>query len=94
MKSYTIKFGEHNQDNLNIIPFKKGDTMPSFLDYKKVLKNSIAEGRIKNEDEIQTLLDGSDPFAEWVKIYANPIFFFVASEIVYSGKPNSLHILL
>lgn len=57
---YTIKFKQHDQDNLNFIPFKKGDKMPSFLDYNEVLQSSIKRGYIENENEIETLVDGSD----------------------------------
>ena len=57
---YTIKFQDHDQDNLNIIPFTPGDEMPSFLDFEEVLANSIDWGIISSAEEIQTLVDGSN----------------------------------
>lgn len=60
METYTIKFKENDQDNINFIPFKKGDKIPEFLDYEEVLERSIREHRIDSEADIITLADGSD----------------------------------
>lgn len=60
MSTYTLKFKQHDQDNLNISDFKPGDEFPAFLDYNKVLQFSIKQGSIRQESDINCLVDGSD----------------------------------
>jgi len=67
--TYTIKFKDNDQDNLNFIPFTVGDEMPGFLDYEEVFEFSIRQGYIQNESEIKTLVDGSDH----VRAYFTPL---------------------
>lgn len=59
---HTIRFMEHDQDNLNFFDFTKKDRrkLSDIYDYRKIVKDSIEDGRIKHEDDIRCFVDGSD----------------------------------
>lgn len=58
MTTYRIQFNE--SDSINIMEFKKGQEMPEHLDYNEVLNTSVKNGWVDSEEDINTLMDGSD----------------------------------
>ena len=59
----TINFKENGQNSLNFYNVRDEDyEFPNFLDYEEVLKHSIKEGFISNENDIVSLCDGCDQY--------------------------------
>jgi hypothetical protein len=61
MQQYTIKFQEHDQDNLHFIPFKLGDKMPKdHYIFEDILAYSIEAGYINSENDIKAFVSESN----------------------------------
>lgn len=60
---YTIKFKEHDQDNVNFIPVNSAEEAKEksdYFGYEKVLAHSLEYGFIKDISEAKTFCDGGD----------------------------------
>ena len=58
---YTIKNERDEQDNINFIDIINAEKeLPSFLNYKDVLKHSLNSDNITSEKNIKSLCDGGD----------------------------------